>query len=358
MSSLKWTRRSARRLARQLQRMGHCIGATTVARLLKSLGFKLRVNRKSVACSRHPDRDRQFRRIEERRATFVAKGLPIISIDPKKNELVGLFQNAGAALSRKSREVLDDDFRSRTDALAVPYGIYDLQTNRGTVFVGEPADTPQFAVDCVTAWWRSEGRRRYPAADRLLVLADGGGSNGWRPRAWKYCLQHTLYDPCGLRVTVAHYLTSCLFGPISVNWAGRALESFEVIVNYIRTTVTCTGLRVRAERNTKTYKQGVRISKQQMADLSLHRDETLPRRTLTRTAVPSGKPVGWHHRPSSLGPWPLSPSKGTTARRGQPNKWCRTPTSSAKGQRYPQIGVIYFWVSPKLRQIRLAFSRH
>ena len=203
----------------------------------------------------------------------------------KKKELVGLFKNAGAALSRKSREVLDHDFRSCADALAVPYGIYDLQANRGTVFVGESADTPQFAVDCVAAWWRSEGRQRYPDADRLLVLADGGGSNGWRPRAWKYFLQHTLCDPCGLRVTVAHYPTSCskwnpiehrLFGPISVNWAGRPLESFEVIVNYIRTTVTRTGLRVRAERNTKTYEKGVRISKKQMADLSLHRDETLP----------------------------------------------------------------------------------
>lgn len=189
--------------------MGYRISATSVALRVKRYGYSLRVNRKSVACSQHPDRDRQFRRIAALRAAFAERGCPVISIDTKKKEYVGLFKNPGAALGRDARDVLDHDFRSLADAVAVPYGIYDLQANRGTVFVGESADTPQFAVDCVTRWWRSEGRRRYPHARSLLILADGGGSNGYRPRAWKYNLQHTLCDPHGLRVTLAHYPPGC-----------------------------------------------------------------------------------------------------------------------------------------------------
>lgn len=285
VSGLKWTRRSGASVAAELQHRGYRISTTSVALRIKRCGFSLRVNRKSVACSQHPDRDQQFRRIAELRAFFSDCGCPIVSIDAKKKELVGLFKNPGAALGREARDVLDHDFRSLADGLAVPYGIYDLQANRGTVYVGESADTPQFAADCVARWWRSEGRQRYPRADRLLILADGGGSNGYRPRAWKYYLQNTLCDPHGLRVTMAHYPTSCskwnpiehrLFGPISINWAGRPLESFEVIVNYIRTTVTRTGLRVQAERNTDTYLKGIRISDRQMAQLNLQRGENLP----------------------------------------------------------------------------------
>jgi len=285
MGGLKWTRRSVSKLARELCRMGLPISPTSVATRLKRLGYSLRVNRKCLATTQHPDRDPQFRHIAELRTQYAAEGTPIISIDTKKKELVGLFKNHGAALGKHAQKVLDHDFRSLAKGLAVPYGIYDLQANRGTVFVGSSADTPQFAVDCLAAWWKSEGRQRYPEATRMLILADSGGSNGSRPRAWKYYLQHTLCNPHGLSVTVAHYPSGCskwnvvehrLFSAISINWAGRPLDSFETILNYIRTTTTRTGLRVRAERITAEYRKGIKISDDQMAQLDWHKDKKLP----------------------------------------------------------------------------------
>ena len=163
------------------------------------------------------------------------------------------------------------------------------------MFVGDSADTPQFAIDCLASWWRSEGRHRYPGADTLVVLADGGGSNGYRPRAWKYFLQHTLCNPYGLKVVVAHYPSGCskwnsiehrLFSAISINWAGVPLESFETILNYIRTTTTRTGLRVRSERVTREYQKGIKISEEQMRQLNLHRDRKIPQWTYSIHSQP------------------------------------------------------------------------
>ena len=203
----------------------------------------------------------------------------------KKKELVGLFRNAGSTWSREPQPVNDHDFRSQAEGLAVPYGIYDLHANRGTVFVGDSKDTPAFAVDCIEQWFRTEGRERYPDADRLVILADCGGSNSYRAYAWKYFLQTVLSDRHGVRVTVAHYPSGAsqwnpiehrLFSAISRNWAGRPLDRWETVLNYISTTITQTGLRVVAIRVEKQYQTGVKISKEQMAGLNLDRNETLP----------------------------------------------------------------------------------
>ncbi len=222
--------------------------------------------------------------------------MPIISIDTQKKELVGNFRNAGTAWSDEPVQVNDHDFRSQADGLAVPYGIYDLLANRGSVFVGQSADTPAFAVDCLTAWWRSEGRPRYPHASELVILADSGGSNGCSPHAWKYHLQHTLCTPHHLRVTLAHYPSGCskwnpiehrLFSEISKNWAARPLDSFATILRYIRTTVTTTGLRVSANLVEQEYAKGVKITPAQMEALNLTKDEHSPKWNYSISPLPN-----------------------------------------------------------------------
>lgn len=284
MGGLRWMRRSVAKLAAQLTADGFAISPSTVRRWLKRNGFSLRVNRKCLATTQHPDRDPQFQRIAALLAEYA--GCPVISVDTKKKELVGLFRNAGATWQKAAIKVNDHDFRSLADGLAVPYGIYDVQANLGTVCVGDSADTPAFAVDCIEIWWRTEGRFRYPGATTLLILADSGGSNGCRPRAWKHALQHVLCNPHGLRVRVAHYPSGCskwnpiehrLFSFLSTNWQGKPLDSFETILNYIRTTTTLLGLAVTAHRITRQYARGVRISDGKMAALNLHPDAARPR---------------------------------------------------------------------------------
>ena len=253
VSGLKWTRRTTAKIAAELGAFGIDVCARTVARLLKAVGFSLRVNHKKLAGTSHPNRDDQFQRITALRERCTAESTPVISVDTKKKELVGAFKNAGAKWDRAPELVKDHDFPSEAEGRAIPYGIYDPLANTGTVFVGATADTPAFAVDCIEKWWRTEGRKRYPRAAALQILADSGGSNGCRPRAWKFNLQHRLCNRHGLRVTVAHYPTAAskwnpiehrLFCEISKNWAGRPLDSYETILKYLRTTRTATGLRV------------------------------------------------------------------------------------------------------------------
>lgn len=286
MTGLKWTRRTTAKVAAELQAAGIEIGARSVARILKQMDFSLRVNHKKLCSKSAPDRDAQFARIAKVRNRFAARALPIISIDTKKKEMVGRFKNAGVAWGREPIHVNDHDFRSYAVGMAVPYGVYDVQANRGAVFVGASYDTAEFAVDCVERWWRIEGQPRYPDADHLAILADSGGSNSATSRAWKYGLQTRLCDRHGLTVTVAHYPTGAskwnpiehrLFSEISKNWAGRPLDSYQTILNYARTTRTSTGLRVRAQIITKRYVKGVKITDAQMNDLAIKRDKTLPR---------------------------------------------------------------------------------
>ena len=287
ISGLKWTRRTTERIAAELQTLDIKVCARTVARLLKQMDFALRVNHKKRCCgSPHPNRDAQFERISKLRERCAHTGDPIISIDTKKKELLGVFKNPGAKWDRQPVLVNDHDFRSDADGIAVPYGVYDVQANTGSVFVSTSSDTPEFAVDCVEKWWRSEGRKRYPDAEHLAILADSGGSNGCACRAWKFNLQHKLCNRHRLSVTVAHFPSGAskwnpiehrLFSEISKHWAGRPLDNLETILNYLRTTTTSTGLRVRARGVRKIYHKGVKITDEQMNQLKITEDKNLPR---------------------------------------------------------------------------------
>jgi hypothetical protein len=277
MTGLKWTRRTTAKIAVELSSVGIEISDRTVAKLLKKMHFSLRVNQKKLSSVAPDERDSQFAHIADLRESFAAEGLPVISVDTKKRELVGRFKNGGVTWGREPVPVNDHDFRSDAIGIAIPYGVYDLQANRGTVFVGTTYDTPYFAVDAVEKWWRTEGQRRYRDAGHLAILADGGGSNGVTSRV---CDRHSL------NVTVAHYPSGAskwnpiehrLFSEISKNWAARPLDSYETILQYLRTTTTTTGLRVRAHLVRKAYKKGITITRDQMNGLDLTHDEALPK---------------------------------------------------------------------------------
>jgi hypothetical protein len=295
-------RSSLRQLSRLLAAAGHAASPPTVSRLLRERNYSLRVNSKQEAGADHPDRSAQFRYLEEKKQAFLAAGQPVISVDTKKKELVGNFANPGRAWGQGAERVNVHDFRQEAVGRAAPYGIYDLRHTRGAVYVGESADTPRFAVDAIAAWWREEGQAAYPEATELLVLADSGGSNGCQPRAWKGQVQAQLADRLGLTVTVCHYPTGCskwnpvehrLFGPISVNWAGQPLRSFERLVGLIRGTTTRGGLTVRAERLPGEYRKGETLTDAEMEGLHLERHTTCPRWNYTirpRSTAPAASP--------------------------------------------------------------------
>lgn len=286
MSEQKWVRVSLRELSRELAAVGHPASPPTVRRLLDDLGYRLHANTKQLESrAAHPDRDRQFEYITEQRQRFSAAGLPQISIDTKKKELIGQFKNAGRVWSQAAEVVNAHDFPDDALGRAVPYGIYDLTHNQGTVYVGQSADTPRFAVDVLARWWESEGQTAFPETSDLLILADGGGSNSARSRVWKQQLQEQLCDHYGLTVTVCHYPPGCskwnpiehrLFGPISSNWAGHPLTTWETMLGYLCGTKTETGLTVRAALHTGVYKTGESVSDAAMATLNLARHDICP----------------------------------------------------------------------------------
>ena len=284
ITGLKWSRRTTRKIAEQLATLGISVSKNTVGRLLKQMKYKLRVNRKQIASSKSPSRNQQFLYIGEQRQRFAAQGLPIISVDSKKKELIGAFKNPGAKWDRQAELVRDHDFRSEAKALATPRGIYDIQANCGSVFVGLSHDTPAFAVDTIAQWWQYEGRLRYPEAREIFILADAGGSNGLRCRAWKKALQDKICNLLGLTVTVSHYppgtskwnpIEHRLFSEISKNWAGQPLTDIETMLNFIRTTKTATGLTVSAYLIPENYDKGIKISDRQMRQLNLVKQATL-----------------------------------------------------------------------------------
>ena len=286
MRSLKWTRKSTRKASRELQRRQLSASPRTVARLLKKqLHFSLKGNRKSIAGTQHPDRNQQFHYIAKMRKHFAAIGEPEISVDAKKKELIGNFHNPGRSWRRQAENVNDHDFRSTAIARATPYGIYDGRANQGFVVVGTSHDTAAFAVDNIASWLKSSGTTRYPKIQELLILCDSGGSNGSRCRAWKYAIQRCLCDALGISVTVCHYPTGAskwnpvehrLFSHMSINWAGRPLRSLKIMLNYIRTTKTQTGLTVRARLNKKKYPTRRKIDDAQMAEINIRRHKVLP----------------------------------------------------------------------------------
>lgn len=290
VTGVKWTRRTTEKIALELQGLGIDVCPNTVARLLKELGFRLRVNEKTLTRRADPARDAQFAYIGSQREAFAAKGLPVVSVDAKHRELVGNFANRGRAWSKEAVAVNTYDFPSDAEGVAIPYGVYDVAANRGSVFVGTSHNTPRFAADSIARWWVYDGRHRYPDATELLVLADSGGSNGARARAWKHALQHRLCDRHRVTVTVCHYPTGAskynpvehrLFSEISKNWAGRPLDSYETILNYISTTKTTTGLAVKAYLVTTDYPTGVKITNQEMRALQLRLHDTQPARNYT-----------------------------------------------------------------------------
>jgi hypothetical protein len=250
------------------------------------MGYSLRVNHKKLPADVSPDRNDQFLYLGDLRQSFQRRGLPTISVDTKKRELVGNFKNPGARWDLSPRWVNDHDFRSDSTGVAIPYGIYDLLANRGSVTVGVSHDTSAFAAHAIARWWSQEGSVRYPRSRQLLILSDTGGSNGARRRAWKTELQSQLADSLGLTLTVAHYPTGAskwnpiehrLFSEISKNWAGEPLDSYQKILNFIRATRTHTGLSVTAHLDRRQYPTGIEPTPQQLQSLRLKPHEVLPK---------------------------------------------------------------------------------
>ncbi len=284
-SPLRWTCKSVRKLAEELQHKGHAVSYQTVAELLHQLDYSLQANQKTLEGSQHPDRDQQFEYINRKAQRYLKQGEPVISVDTKKKELVGDFKNAGREWQPQDQpekvRVHDFEIRQPDKGKVAPYGVYDLGRNVGWVSVGVDHDTAAFAVESIRRWWRWMGRRTYPKARRLLITADSGGSNGARVRLWKWELQQ-LADETGLEISVGHFppgtskwnkIEHRLFSFISQNWRGKPLISHEVIINLIAATTTMAGLSVKSKLDPNAYPAGLKVSDQQMAELQLRRDK-------------------------------------------------------------------------------------
>ncbi len=280
---LRWTCKSVRRLAEELQAQGHQVGRTLVSELLDGMGFSLQGNRKTLEGSDHPDRNAQFEHINAAVSTALVEHQPVISVDTKKKELVGDFKNGGREYrpAADPEKVRVHDFLIKELGRAVPYGVYDLAANAGWVNLGIDHDTAAFAVHSIRRWWQEIGRTRYPQATRLLITADGGGSNGSRVRLWKRELQ-TLANEIGIAIEVHHLppgtskwnkIEHRLFSYISQNWRARPLVSYRVIVDLIAATTTKTGLTVRCEIDQNLYPKGVTVSDAEMAALNITHHE-------------------------------------------------------------------------------------
>jgi len=286
MSALRWTNKSTEAIAGELSRRGHPVSDKTVARMLNEMGYSLQLNRKRKEGPQHPDRDAQFRYLNRQEASFRASRDPVISVDTKKKELVGAFKNGGRTWRPQGEpyEVEVHDWPSRAKGKAIPYGVYDIQEDRAVVNVGISHDTAEFAVESIRRWWRLDGRRRYGSARRLLICADGGGSNGSRTRAWKANLLE-LAEEIGIPITVSHYppgtskwnrIEHRVFSFISLTWKGQPLWNLETVINLIGATRTRSGLRVKAVLDTARYETGVKISDEQIDKQRIRRSQFHP----------------------------------------------------------------------------------
>jgi hypothetical protein len=279
-SPLRWTCKSTRQIAAALKVQGHVVGRQKVADLLADLGYSLQANRKTKEGSAdHPDRDEQFNYINEQVRAFQNQQQPVISVDTKKKELVGDFKNAGQEWEPKGdpQEVQGHDFPDPKLGKANPYGVYDPNANVGWVSVGTDHDTSEFAVESIRRWWNNMGRLRYPDASKLLITADGGGSNGYRVRLWKVALQR-LANETGLCISVCHFppgtskwnkIEHRMFSFISMNWRGKPLISHEVIVDLIGNTTTQNGLSISAELDTNLYPKGIHVSDEELEAVNI-----------------------------------------------------------------------------------------
>lgn len=284
-SDKKWSRKDTRSISQEMTARGVSLCPNTASKLLKQCKYSLRVNRKSIAETQHPDRNRQFELITAFRKRFEDAGNPILSMDTKKKELIGNFKNAGRAWKKEPEEVNQHEFRSQAVALVSPYGIYEPIRNHGTIVIGTSADTPEFAVDCLNRWIAEFGWTTYPGMKKILLLCDSGGSNGYRPRLWKYGLYQTIARAHGLTVTVCHYPPGAskwnpvehrLFSFITLEWAGHPLRSVKAMMSYIEGTSTKTGLKVAALLNKRKYAKGKTVSDQLFKAIPLSNHRELP----------------------------------------------------------------------------------
>ena len=285
MSDQKWLNCRLPDIRTALEGQEQGVSAPVISRLRSANGYRLRANTKQQAGQQHPDRDQQFEYIREQRTAHPLQNQPILSVDSKKKALVGNFKNAGQIWCQTPERVKVHDFPSEALGRAVPYGLYDRQHHCGTVYVGQSADTPAFAVDHIAHWCRTELPERFPEATQLMIEADGGGSNGDRARVWKRDLQDKVADAFGLTVTVCHDPTGTakwnpiehrLFSEISKTWAGCPLRAFDHVLHYIRDTKTQTGLTVPAHLVTNTYETGVKVPDRAMDQLAIQRHDVCP----------------------------------------------------------------------------------
>jgi transposase len=283
----RWVRSSVRKLTSRLREMGFSVGHMTVWALLKRMDFSLKTSvRKRRGICRDPERrDEQFPYIASQRKEFCDKGLPVISVDAKKTEMIGNFKPRGRKWCKKAPEVNEYNLPGLAECIAIPFGIYDVLKNTGYVVVGLSHNTPEFAVSSIVRWWNDEGIVTYPESHQLLILADGGGSNGSRARAWKWNLQEKLCNPFHLTVTVCHYPPGCskwnpveyrLFSQISNNWEGEPLRTLEVMLGLIQGTTTTTGLTVKAFLDEGTYPKGQKVTSKDVDGLNLAPNEVCP----------------------------------------------------------------------------------
>jgi len=279
MSFLKWTCKSTYKIADELNLRGHKISAETVRQLLRERDYSLQANVKTKEGGSEPERDAQFRYINEQVKKFVAQGDPVISVDTKKREIVGDFKNPGRTWRKKrdAKEVNVYDFPSLGIGVAIPYGAYDINRGEGFVNVGISRDTSEFAVESIRQWWKVSGKKHYPDARELLICADGGGSNGSRRRGWKFFLQE-LTDQIGIPISLCHFppgtskwnkIEHCMFSFISMNWKGEPLVTYETIIKLISATTTKKGLKVVARLDKREYEGGVKFSDEDMAKLNI-----------------------------------------------------------------------------------------
>ncbi len=290
VSGCKWTRKTTGKIAQQLKRTGIRVSAKTVGKLLKQMNFSLRLNLKCLESgkSKPPNprqRDLQFRYIRSQIRYYKANAMPIISVDTKSRELIGPFHQAGRKWCQEATKVLDHDFPSDSNGVAIPYGIYDPVRNEGFVCVGTSRDTSEFAVDSIRTWWQKSGAQHYSDSEHLLILADCGGSNGYRTRLWKQQLQDSFCDRFSLKVKVCHYppgsskwnpIEHRMFSFISNNWAAQPLLDYETVLKFMRTTKTSTGLKIRSFLINKQYRKGKKVSDEQMDQIVLERHTQRP----------------------------------------------------------------------------------
>ena len=282
-SPLRWTSKSTRKLAEELKKMGHKVSHSRVADMLRMLGYSLQANKKTIEGTSHPDRDQQFNYINEKCKEFQKENQPVISVDTKKKEYIGNFKNGGKELRPKNDPLLVNvyDFEDKELGKVNPYGVYDLLKNEGWVNVGIDNDTASFAVESIRRWWNMMRCQSYPEAKKLMITADCGGSNGYRLRLWKTELKK-LADEVGLEISVCHFppgtskwnkIEHRLFSYITLNWRGKPLTSYEVIVNLIAATTTSKGLKVKCMLDRNEYPKGIKITKEEVEELGIIRDE-------------------------------------------------------------------------------------